>query len=83
MRVDLAKFSELYQKLFEVHYFGSVPGICPSLASVASIRAATAKGAPFLPMLYHHNYFEQVDVRLPDVMSKLKQQVARGERTPE
>ena len=83
MRVDLAKFSELYQKLFDVDYFGSVPGICPSLASVASIRAATAKGAPFLPMLYHHSYFEQVDARLPDVMSKLKQQVARGERTPE
>jgi len=39
MRVDLAKFSELYQKLFDVDYFGSVPGICPSLASVASFLA--------------------------------------------
>ena len=83
MRVDLAKFSELYQKLFEIDYFGSIPGICANLASVASIRAATAKGAPFLPMIYHEHYFGQVDARLPDVMSKLKQQVASGERPAE
>jgi hypothetical protein len=83
MRVDLAKFSELYQELFEIDYFGSVPGICANLASVASIRAATSKGAPFLPMIYHEHYFGQVDARLPDIMSKLKQQVASGERPAE
>src|SRR5689334_9941360 len=82
MRVDLAKFSELYQKLFEVDYFGNVPGICVSLASVASIRAATAKGAPRLPLVYHHDYFAQVDAELARVFEKLKQQVASGERTP-
>ncbi len=49
MSVDLPKFTELYEKLFEIDYLGSVPGICASLDSVASIRAATAKGAPFHP----------------------------------
>src|SRR5436190_9720771 len=83
MRVDLSRFNELYARLFEIDYFGSVPGICPSLASIASIRAATAKGAPFLPMIYHDHYFEQVDSWLPDVMSKLQQQVASGERPAE
>ncbi len=57
MSVDLSKFPELYQKSFQVDYFGTVPGIGISLASVASIRAATAKGAPHLPMIYHHDYF--------------------------
>jgi hypothetical protein len=80
MRVDLPKFTQLYKKLFEIDYTGSVPGIRASLSSVASIRAATSKGAPFLPLIYHQDFYEPMNARLPDVMSKLKQQVQSGER---
>jgi len=83
MRVDLAKFTKLYEKLFEVDYTGSVPGIRASLASVQSIRAATSKGAPFLPLVYQKDFYEPLDEKLPGVMSKLKQQVQSGERPPE
>jgi hypothetical protein len=55
MRVDLPKFTQLYEKLFEIDYTGSVPGIRASLNSVASIRTATSKGAPFLPPIYHQD----------------------------
>ena len=83
MRVDLPKFKALYEKLFEVDYDGSVPGICVPLNSVASIRAATSKGAPFLPLQYQDNFAAPLDARLPGVMSKLDQQVQSGERPPQ
>lgn len=80
MRVDLQKFEQLYGKLFEVDYNGAVPGICVSLNSAASIRAATSKGAPFLPLTYQENFVNPLDTRLPVVMTKLDQQVQSGER---
>jgi len=83
MRVDLDKFTKLYEKLFEVDYTGSVPGIRASLASVQSIRAATSKGAPFLPLVYQKDFYGPLDEKLPGVMSKLRQQVQSGERPPE
>src|SRR5712691_3783451 len=83
MRVDLANFKALYEKLFEVDYNGAVPGICVSLNSVASIRAATSKGAPFLPLSYQDNFASPLDARLPGIMSKLDQQVQSGARRPE
>src|SRR5438046_897231 len=83
MRVDLQKFEQLYGKLFEIDYKGAVPGICVSLNSAASIRAATSKGAPFLPLTYQENFATPLDTRLPVVMSKLDQQVQSGERPPQ
>jgi len=83
MRVDLANFAKLYEKLFEVDYTGTVPGICAPLNSVTSIRSATEKGAPFLPPVYQQGFYEPLDARLPGVMSKLQQQVQSGERPPE
>jgi hypothetical protein len=81
MRVDLAKFKLLYEALFEIDYTGAVPGICVPL-DVASIRAATAKGAPFLPMVYQQNYAEPLDAKLAGIVSKLDQQVQSGEHPP-
>src|SRR5436190_5825809 len=83
MRVDLANFKALYEKLFEVDYNGTVPGICVSLNGLASIRAATSKGAPFLPLAYQENFANPLDARLPGIMSKLDQQVQSGARSPE
>lgn len=82
MRVDLAKFKQLYEQLFEIDYTGAVPGICVSL-NVASIRAATVKGAPFLPMVYQQNYAAALDASLPGIKSKLDQQVQSGDHPPE
>ena len=81
MRVDLAKFKLLYEALFEIDYTGAVPDICVPL-NVASIRAATAKGAPFLPMVYQQNYAEPLDAKLAGIVSKLDQQVQSGEHPP-
>lgn len=80
MRVDLNKFKALYAKLFEVDYDGAVPGICVSLDSAASIRAATVKGTPFLPLNYQEHFAAPMDAKLAGVMSKLDQQVQSGER---
>ena len=82
MRVDLAKFKQLYEQLFEIDYTGTASGICVSL-NVASIRAATVKGAPFLPMVYQQNYAAPLDANLPGIVSKLNQQVQSGEHPPE
>ncbi len=78
MRVDLDKFKQLYGQLFEIDYTGAVPDICVPL-NVASIRAATAKGAPFLPMIYQQSYAEPLDTKLAGIVSKLDQQVQSGE----
>src|SRR5882672_356134 len=83
MRVDLPKFNKLYEKLFEVDYTGSVPGIRASPANAKNIRAATSKGAVFLPLVYQQNFYEPLDEKLPGVMSKLQQQVQSRERPPE
>ena len=80
MRVDLAKFTLLYEKLFEIDYTGSVAGICASLDSAANIRSATSRGAPFLPLVYHQEFYAPLDAKLPGIMSKLQQQVQSGER---
>jgi len=80
MRVDLTKFKALYDRLFQIDYDGTVPGICVSLNTAASIRAATAKGMPFLPPTYQEQFAAPMDAKLPGVMSKLDQQVQSGER---
>jgi hypothetical protein len=80
MRVDLTKFKALYDRLFQIDYDGAVPGICVSLNNAASIRAATAKGTPFLPPTYQEQFAAPMDAKLPGVMSKLDQQVQSGER---
>lgn len=83
MPVDLHRFKQLYERFFEVDFDGAVPGICVSLNSANTIRAATAKGAPFLPLVYQQNFHRPLDTKLPDIMSKLNQQVQSGERPPQ
>ncbi|HKU09173.1 MAG TPA: hypothetical protein VJR30_24160 [Bradyrhizobium sp.] len=83
MRIDLARFKELYARIFAIDFTEAVPGICISLKSVAGIRAATSKGAPFLPLTYQDHFAAPLEARLPNVLSKLDQQVARGERPAE
>lgn len=82
MRFDPDKFKQLYTTLFEIDFTGSVPDICVPL-NVDSIRAALAKGAPFLPMVYQQEYAEPLAARLAGIVSKLDQQVQSGEHPPE
>lgn len=83
MGIDLQKFEQFYTRLFDIDFTGAVPEICISLGSMASIRAATAKGAPFLPVSYQDHFAAPLDAKLPTLMSKLDQQVQSGERTPQ
>ena len=66
MRVDLAKFKAFYASLFAVDFDAAVPGICISLDNANRIRAATAKGAPFLPLTYQRNFHQPLDEMLPN-----------------
>jgi hypothetical protein len=83
MPVDLHKFGALCDRLFEIDFTGSLPGIRPQrLSTESDVRAATARGAPFLPRVYHQNFYEPMMGQLPSLMSKLQQQVLVGEKTP-
>lgn len=81
MPIDLDKFKLLYDQLFGIDYTGAVPDICVPL-NTASLRAATAKGAPFLPMVYQQGYAEPLQAKLAGIVDKLDQQVQHGERPP-
>ncbi len=82
MPVDLQNFTRLYDQLFKIDLTGNVPGIRPALSSLADVRAATARGAPFLPLVYRQNFHEPLDAALPHVMEKLKQEVKSGQKNP-
>jgi hypothetical protein len=79
VRVDLAKFVQLYDHLCEIDLTGTVSGIRPSLASLANVRAGISKGAPFLPGVYRE-HDRPLDGALPHVMEMLTHQVKSGRR---
>lgn len=81
MPVDLGKFTQFYDHLFKIDFTGGMPGMRPPLSSLANVRAATSKGAPFLPLVYRKNFHEPLDAALPNVMSKLQQEVKSGQKT--
>ena len=58
-------------------------GIRPPLKSEKDVRAATAKGAPFLPLIYQQNFHAPMDAALPQLILKLKHDVQTGEKTAE
>src|SRR5579859_690760 len=82
MAIDLQKFTELYDHFLKIDFTGTVRGIRPALATARQVRAATAKGAPFLPRIYQQNFHGPMDAALPQLMEKLKQDVKNGEKSP-
>src|SRR5579864_1694695 len=82
MRVDLHKFTELYDHLSKIDLTAEVRGVRPSLSTVAEVRAATAKGAPFLPQIYRQNFSTPIDAALPHVMEQLTAEVKSGAKSP-
>jgi hypothetical protein len=83
MPVDLRSFGGLYEKLFAIDLTGAVDGVHPPLKTVNNVRAATAKGAPFLPLVYRQDFHQPLDAALPSEMSKLQHQVKSGEQPAE
>ena len=83
MPIDLQKFTELYDQFLKIDFTGTTGGIRPSLKSEKDVRAATARGAPFLPLIYRQNFHMPMDAALPQLMLKLKHDVQTGEKTQE
>jgi len=83
MPVDLQSFVGLYEKFFAIDLTGVVDGVHPPLKTVNNVRAATAKGAPLLPLVYRQDFHQPLDAALPSEMSKLQHQVRSGEQPAE
>jgi hypothetical protein len=83
MPIDLAKFTQLYDELFNIDFTGSVPSMRPPLSTVANVRAAISKGAPFLPLIYRQSFFDRLNAGLPDLVNKLQQEVNAGQKAKE
>jgi len=83
MPFDVQKFSELYDQFLKIDFTGTTSGIRPPLKSEKDVRAATARGVPFLPLIYRQNFHAPMDAALPQLMLKLKHDVQTGEKTPE
>ena len=83
MPVDLQAFIGLYEKFLAIDLTGVVDGVHPPLKTVNNVRAATAKGAPFLPLIYRQDFHRPLDAALPSEMSKLQHQVKSGEQPAE
>src|ERR1700747_926740 len=83
MPVDLQSFTGLYEKMSATDPPAVVDGVHPALKTVNNVRAATAKGAPFLPLVYRQQFHQPLDAALPSEMSKLQHQVKSGEQPPE
>src|SRR5690349_5040991 len=82
MTTGLHAFNAFYKKLFAIDLTGVVDGVRPPLTTVNQVRAATAKGAPFLPLVYRQNFHQPLEAALPSEMSKLQHEVKSGEKPP-
>jgi len=83
MPINLQEFTELYDQFLKIDFTGTTSGIRPPLKSEKDVRAATAKGAPFLPLIYQQNFHAPMDAALPQLILKLKHDVQTGEKTAE
>src|SRR5215813_437765 len=82
MKIAIAEFTGLYDQFLKIDFTGKVPGIRPKLANARDVKAATAKGAPFLPEVYRQNFHAPMDAALPHVLVNLKHDMDVGKKTP-
>src|SRR5215470_4937009 len=82
MKIAIAEFTGLYDQFLKIDFTGNVPGIRPKLAKARDVKAATAKGALFLPQVYRQNFHAPMDAALPHVLDNLKHDMDVGEKTP-
>jgi hypothetical protein len=81
MPFDLKKFTALYDQFLQIDFTGTERRLRPPLASATDVRAATAKGAPHLPLLYQQNFHQPMDGKLAGLLEALKQDVRNGDKT--
>jgi hypothetical protein len=81
MPIDPRKFTGLYDQFLKIDFTGNVRGIRPPLANAGNVRAATARGAPQLPLIYQQNFHAPMDAELPRVLGNLKQEVKAGDKS--
>ena len=81
MKIELPKFTALYDQFFRIDFTGNEPGIRPKLANAGDVQAATAKGAPLLPLVYRQGFAAPMDAALPHVLDNLAHEMASGEKT--
>src|ERR1700743_1768525 len=81
MPFDLKKFTALYDQLLQIDFTGIERRLRPPLANAKDVRAATAKGAPNLPLLYQQNFHQPMDAKLAGVLEQLKADVKKGDKT--
>lgn len=81
MKIELPKFTALYDQFLKIDFTGDEPGIRPKLANAKDVQAATAKGAPLLPLVYRQGFAAPMDAALPHVLDNLARETASGEKT--
>ena len=81
MKIELPQFTALYDQFLKIDFTGDEPGIRPKLANARDVQAATAKGAPRLPLLYRQGFAAPMDAALPHVLDNLAHEMASGEKT--
>jgi hypothetical protein len=82
MPIDISRFAELYERFLEIDFTGKVLGIRPPLKNAGDVRAATAKGVPFLPRIYRQGFHAPMDAALPQLLVKLASDVKQHLKTP-
>jgi len=80
--IEISKFTELYERFLKIDFTGKVLGIRPPLKNAGDVRAATAKGVPFLPRIYQQNFHAPMDAALPQLLVKLASDVKQHLKTP-
>jgi hypothetical protein len=81
MPIDISRFNELYERFLKIDFTGKVLGVRPPLKNERDVRAATAKGVPFLPRIYQQNFHAPMDAALPQLLVKLASDVKQRLKT--
>src|SRR5258708_5085474 len=81
MKIELPHFTALYRQFLDIDFTGNVPGIRPKLANARDVQAATAKGAPLLPLAYRQGFHTPMDAALPHVLDNLAHDIKVGDKT--
>jgi hypothetical protein len=81
MPFDARKFTALYDQFLQIDFTGTERRLRPPLANARDVRAATAKGAPHLPLIYRQNFHQPMDARLANLLKQLQQDVKNGDKT--
>ena len=81
MKIEISKFTALYDQFLKIDFTADEPGIRPKLANAKDVQAATAKGAPLLPLVYRQGFAAPMDAALPHVLDNLAHETASRQKT--